>query len=164
MSYLTRPSRSSDIHDCYAFSLDHTSAAKLKKIDRSFRKSLDPAFEDNRYSKRATDLNDEDGVLGHHEKYDVPFVGIERVILTTRDPLPFLSVKPAQPESALTWNNKGVVIGKLGKNEEALECFDKAIEIEPNYTKAWRNKGVALDNLGRHEEAIKCFEKANNSA
>jgi tetratricopeptide (TPR) repeat protein len=144
----------------YNYGSYDNSAARLKKLDRNFIMSADPAFEDNEYGKRASDLNDGDGVLGHHEKYDVPFVGTERVITKISDPLPFLSEKPAQPESALTWNKEGVVIGKLGKNKEALECFDKAIEIEPDYAKAWNNKGVVLDDLGRHEEALECFDKA----
>jgi tetratricopeptide (TPR) repeat protein len=48
------------------------------------------------------------------------------------------------------------------KNEynSALEWYDKAIEINPNYAGALTNKGVALDSLGRHEEAIKYFDKA----
>ena len=56
--------------------------------------------------------------------------------------------------------NKGTTLGKLGKHDEAIKCFDKAIKLNPNYEKAWNNKGVALDNLGKHDEAIKCYDKA----
>ncbi len=44
--------------------------------------------------------------------------------------------------------------------EEALECLDKAIEIEPNYAQAWANKGAVMQGLERYEEAIECFDKA----
>ena len=44
---------------------------------------------------------------------------------------------------------------KLKKYQEAIECFDKSIELEPNYSKAYENKGAAL-----YEEAIKCCNKA----
>ena len=27
--------------------------------------------------------------------------------------------------------------------------YDKAIQLNPNYTAAWNNKGIALRNLGR---------------
>ncbi len=39
-------------------------------------------------------------------------------------------------------------LNNLGKHEEAIPCFDKAIEIEPNHAKAWNNKGYTLNNLG----------------
>jgi|GEM_PF-4529823 len=61
---------------------------------------------------------------------------------------------------APAWNNKGNALGNLGRNEEALKSYDKALEIDPKYALAWNNKGNALGNLGRHEEAIKSCEKA----
>jgi tetratricopeptide (TPR) repeat protein len=29
------------------------------------------------------------------------------------------------------WNNKGVVLRSLGRYEEAMECFNKSLEIDP---------------------------------
>jgi tetratricopeptide (TPR) repeat protein len=58
-----------------------------------------------------------------------------------------------------SWNNDGVKLSKLGKFEEAIECYDKAIEINPNFFLAWGNKGLALSNLKRYEETIECFDK-----
>jgi tetratricopeptide (TPR) repeat protein len=29
------------------------------------------------------------------------------------------------------WNNKGVALRSLGRYEEAMECFNKSLEIEP---------------------------------
>jgi tetratricopeptide (TPR) repeat protein len=57
-------------------------------------------------------------------------------------------------------NNKGLALDNLGKYEQAIECYDKALEIEPNYILAWYNKGNALGNLGKPEEAIECYDKA----
>ena len=31
--------------------------------------------------------------------------------------------------------------------KEAIECYDKCIELEPNYTKVYDNKGNALTEL-----------------
>jgi len=56
--------------------------------------------------------------------------------------------------------NKGATLDHLGKPDEALKCYDKAIEINPNYAKAWFNKGIALSKLGRPDEALKCYDKA----
>jgi len=55
--------------------------------------------------------------------------------------------------------NKGGALGDLGRHDEALEMFDKAIEINPQFDKAYYNKGLALGNLGRCEEAIEMFDK-----
>ena len=44
----------------------------------------------------------------------------------------------------IAWNNKGNVLTKLNKSDEALKAYDKAIEINPQNADAWNNKGVAL--------------------
>jgi PAS domain S-box-containing protein len=58
------------------------------------------------------------------------------------------------------WYRKGVdLYYKHGKFQEAIQCFDRVIEIEPNHSGAWNGRGVCLKELGRYEEAIQCFEK-----
>jgi len=58
------------------------------------------------------------------------------------------------------WANKGLSLDSLGRPDEAMRCFDKALELDPSYANAWTNKGSGLSNLGRFEEAIRCFDKA----
>jgi tetratricopeptide (TPR) repeat protein len=48
----------------------------------------------------------------------------------------------------------------LGKYEEAIKYYDKAIEIDPNYAGAWYGKGSALQKLKQYKEAIECSAKA----
>ena len=64
------------------------------------------------------------------------------------------------PQDAGAWNNKGVVLGELGKYEEVIAAFDKAIEINSQLSEAWTNKGIALCYLGKYEEAIAAHDKA----
>jgi len=52
------------------------------------------------------------------------------------------------------------IVSGQGKFEKACECFDMALNINPNYVEAWHWKGVALSNQCNYEEAIKCFDKA----
>jgi Flp pilus assembly protein TadD len=58
------------------------------------------------------------------------------------------------------WFNKGIALAELDKLDEALKCFEKAIEIDPKDARAWSNKGIALDSLGKADEALKSFNKA----
>jgi tetratricopeptide (TPR) repeat protein len=58
-----------------------------------------------------------------------------------------------------TWNEKGNSFYKLGKYEEAIQCYDRAIEIEPNIAAVWHNKALCLQNLGRYEEDIECHHR-----
>ncbi|UXM84179.1 protein kinase domain-containing protein [Methanococcus aeolicus] len=63
-------------------------------------------------------------------------------------------------EDADTWYNKGNEYYELGKYNEAIKCYDKALQLNPNYAEVWNNKGAALDDLGKYKEAIKCYDKA----
>ena len=57
--------------------------------------------------------------------------------------------------------NKGLALGNLGKYQEAIEWYDKALKIDPNYVDALNNKGIALNNLGKYQEAIEWYDKVS---
>ncbi|CAD8215553.1 unnamed protein product [Paramecium octaurelia] len=38
-------------------------------------------------------------------------------------------------------HNLGFTLDKLNKYQEAIECYDKAIAINPKFDNAWNNKG-----------------------
>ena len=46
------------------------------------------------------------------------------------------------------------------KYNEAIQCYDKALEIDVNNANAWNNKGLSLYYIGEYEEAIQCYDKA----
>jgi cytochrome c-type biogenesis protein CcmH/NrfG len=56
------------------------------------------------------------------------------------------------PDSAQIWNNRGEILAKLGKVDEAVDSFDKAIGLSPNYTHAIFGKARTLLNAGRKPE------------
>ena len=62
--------------------------------------------------------------------------------------------------TAKEWCDKGDALAKSGRHEEALQCFDKALAIDPRDVDAWNYKGAALDMLDRHQEALQCFDQA----
>ena len=60
----------------------------------------------------------------------------------------------------MVWNNKGLALNSLGKYDEAIKCYDKAIEIDPDDADTWNNKGLALNSLGNDDEAKKCYDRS----
>lgn len=44
--------------------------------------------------------------------------------------------------------------------EEAIECYNKSIQINPKAELAYFFKGVLLKDLGKIEEALDCFNKS----
>jgi len=47
----------------------------------------------------------------------------------------------------------------LGKYEEAIDCFDKALKINPRYAVAWTVKEYTFYKLRNYEGALKCYDK-----
>ena len=56
--------------------------------------------------------------------------------------------------------NRGTCLGHLGRHEEAIADYTRAIELNPQYANAHNNRGNALDDLGRHEEALADYTRA----
>lgn len=65
-----------------------------------------------------------------------------------------------QINSADGWYNQGFVLLGQGRYEAAIQCFDRAITMNPNYAIAWNDRGVAYVELGNYNEALKCFNRA----
>jgi len=54
-------------------------------------------------------------------------------------------VSPTQQGlTAEGWNAKGGALYRLNRYQEALQCFDNALEIDPQYTFAQKGKRTAL--------------------
>jgi len=54
----------------------------------------------------------------------------------------------------------GIVLKDQGKLEEAIEAYNEALAIKPNYADACYNMGVTLEEQGKLEEAIEAYNKA----
>jgi len=59
-----------------------------------------------------------------------------------------------------TWLNKGVALYDLDQLDEALEAFNKAIEIKPDYTFAWYNLACLYSLKKEKYKALKYLRKA----
>ena len=55
---------------------------------------------------------------------------------------------------------KAFNFGKEKKYAEAVEYYDKVINLAPNHYIAWYNKATDLARLNKYEEAIACYNVA----
>ncbi len=55
--------------------------------------------------------------------------------------------------------NRGNFLKESGRWEEAINSYNRVIEIQENLYQAWYNKGDALEKLGQWEKAIPCYNK-----
>ena len=58
------------------------------------------------------------------------------------------------------WLMKGNVFADLGYLDEAISCFRRATEENPNFAAAWHNLAKVLRKSGRHQEALSALDKA----
>ncbi|MDC3205668.1 tetratricopeptide repeat protein, partial [Paracoccaceae bacterium] len=64
------------------------------------------------------------------------------------------------PNLIILYNIIGAANKGLGKLEEAIEAYNKAISLKPDYAEAYNNMGVALKAQSKLEEAIEAYKKA----
>ena len=65
-----------------------------------------------------------------------------------------------QDPKAMLWYANGSMLISQSKYDDAIQCFDKVIELSPDFAGGWTFKGVALLEQGKYDEAMQCFDKA----
>eukprot|EP00002_Diphylleia_rotans_P039610 TRINITY_DN921_c0_g1_i2.p1 TRINITY_DN921_c0_g1~~TRINITY_DN921_c0_g1_i2.p1 ORF type:complete len:177 (-),score=25.72 TRINITY_DN921_c0_g1_i2:240-770(-) len=74
------------------------------------------------------------------------------------------------PDVAMSYNNIGAVYDSQGKNEQALEYYDKSLAIRiktlgaehPNVAGSYYNMACLFENQRKFQQAIDYFTKAKN--
>jgi serine/threonine protein kinase len=71
-------------------------------------------------------------------------------------------IKPQEIEELKEWDwyNKGTSLVNLSRLEEGMTCYDRILDVNPQYVHAWLGKGVIFAKMGRSDEAFQCFNKA----
>ncbi|MCS3901805.1 tetratricopeptide repeat protein [Methanococcus voltae] len=80
---------------------------------------------------------------------------------TYNDLLDFLS-KTIQlwQNNKLLYFYKGNLYRYFTEYEKALECYNKALDVDSKYTVVWCNKGNVYHNMKEYEKALECYNKA----
>jgi superkiller protein 3 len=75
-------------------------------------------------------------------------------------PPPAVPEEAPVEESAQDWTHKGQAALNVGRLEEALSCFTRALELDPGEPASWIGQAECLSRLGRFEEAVGPFDEA----
>jgi len=71
------------------------------------------------------------------------------------------AVLKAEPDGLVEMHNTfGVAWGNAGKIDRAIEHYQKALTLKPDYAEALSNLGLALAKLGRTDEAIAQYNQS----
>ena len=64
------------------------------------------------------------------------------------------------PKNAEIFAMKAHVTSMMGDDDEAIELYNKSLEVEPKRCWTWMEKGMLLEDLERFSEAVLCYHKA----
>jgi tetratricopeptide (TPR) repeat protein len=70
-----------------------------------------------------------------------------------------LSSEEDDLENANAWLKKGFAAAEKGSHEEALHCYDKALDIDPTLLEAGYRRGLSFYYMGDYRTAMACFDR-----
>lgn len=65
-----------------------------------------------------------------------------------------------QKEGWVVRYNFGNTLSALGRHEEALAQYERAIELDSDVPKVWKNLASCLHHLGKHDDEMNAFDRA----
>jgi|GEM_PF-103962 len=75
-------------------------------------------------------------------------------------PVATTEIRSGQPAPADQLHTQGIARYRAGRIDEALEYYERALALQPDFAAALNSKGFALQDLDRLEEALACFARA----
>jgi Tfp pilus assembly protein PilF len=78
----------------------------------------------------------------------------------TRNEPPIGAATASRAPTPREFFDLGLAFNAQKQHQKALESFDLAIQLQPDFFEAHSNRGAMLAALGRHEDAIESYRKA----
>src|SRR5437899_2268188 len=75
----------------------------------------------------------------------------------TSGPLRGASGNPSMVEA---WNNLGNTLVALERHAEAIECYQRALDLKPDLFETWYNAGNTCVEMEDYEEAVRYYNHA----
>ena len=102
------------------------------------------------------------------QEYKDGYYEIERFLMNNCESLQLViaSIEKQSEKSvskdpeALRYYSLGAQEAKDGNHERAIEYFQEAIRIDPNFAFAWDNIGIAYRRLNQYDKAIEAYNKS----
>ena len=64
------------------------------------------------------------------------------------------------PRALIVFHVLGLALDGQGKGQEAVQTYDRVIQLKPDFPDVYNNRGYALKGLGQLDEALQSCEKA----
>jgi tetratricopeptide (TPR) repeat protein len=64
------------------------------------------------------------------------------------------------PMAWIAYNNLANLYSRMGRNEEVIALYNKAIVLDPNFAEAYNNRGLAYQSQGNLNQALLDYNKA----
>ena len=71
-----------------------------------------------------------------------------------------MATNQSKPERSGFYYNLGAAYYALGQLESALESYDEAVRINPEYHEAYHNRGNVYHDLSQSTRAIEDYDQA----
>ena len=63
-------------------------------------------------------------------------------------------------ECPIHLNTQAIKLIGAGKTDEAIQMYEKAVALAPDFKDAWNNMGTCFGMQGKHSRALECYSKA----
>ena len=85
--------------------------------------------------------------------FSFPAVALAQEQATVKSQAATKAVKPGKKDADF-WFNKGALLSTYGNNKAAIQYFQKAIALDPNFSRAYFSQGVSYGQLGQYQKAV----------
>ena len=83
-----------------------------------------------------------------------------QAVAKKQEPAAFIPDKNVREPTAIEWFRQGYSAALAGNHQEAIDAYDKCLELNPKFAEAYYVRGNAYINLGDTNRALQDLDKA----